>query len=270
MRSSKGLWRTVGLVSLAATLVLLFGFGYAVNDLLNPSGSAVDRTQGNGPEQAPFASTKEFRITALGDSLTKGTGDETGEGFVRQVAAMLKDKTGKQTTIVNNLAITGLRADQLTDKLASDKGYTYALRQANLILLTIGGNDLFQFAQTGGAGDGAAEIDPGQVEARLKDGLNRLDYVLKAIAEINPQAQVIYIGLYNPFYDMKELRSASLQVMHWNDEAYRMVHANPGWMMVPTFDLFENTIGSYLSSDHFHPNHDGYTQIAQRVVQGIE
>ena len=108
-----------------------------------------------------------------------------------------------------------------------------------------------------------------QVEKGLEEGLKRLDNVLSELHRINPDARIIYIGLYNPFFDVEELRDGSLQVQKWNERAYEMLHEYSNMTMVPTFDLFEERIGSYLSSDHFHPNHEGYKQIAQRVVQAL-
>ena len=93
---------------------------------------------------------------------------------------------------------------------------------------------------------------------------------MELLHEINPNAHIVYLELYNPFYDIKELRDGSLEVQNWNEQAYALAHAYPNMTLIPTFDLFERTISSYLSSDHFHPNHDGYAQIAARIVQSLE
>jgi lysophospholipase L1-like esterase len=69
---------------------------------------------------------------------------------------------------------------------------------------------------------------------------------------------------------VKDLREGSLEVQEWNEQAYALIHSYPNMTLVPTFDLFERTLSRYISSDHFHPNHDGYTQIAIRIVQSVE
>jgi lysophospholipase L1-like esterase len=250
----------------------MVGFGYSVKDMLWPRGEAYT---GEPETPAPaetnsLAGSKEIRITAIGDSLTKGTGDATGDGYVKQVVAMLKEKYPVPVKLNNNLALNGLRADQLVQLLKNDKGYRYSLSQANLILFTIGGNDLFQIASGESASESSGELNLAKLKAELPLGIERLKLVLQQINEINPNAQVVYTGLYNPFYDVKDLREGSLEVQEWNEQAYALIHSYPNMTLVPTFDLFERTLSRYISSDHFHPNHDGYTQIAIRIVQSLE
>ncbi|PZD93599.1 GDSL family lipase [Paenibacillus sambharensis] len=265
--SSRKVWLAVGLVSLVSTLLLLAGFGYAVRDLLAPGASTPFRTAEPEPETSPVPA-EGYRIVALGDSLTKGTGDATGEGYVKQAAALIEEASGEQVEIINNLAIGGMRADQLAERLQADKSFARALTQANLILLSIGGNDLFQFARTE-TGSGAAAIEPELAAKRLEEGLGRLSDVVERIREVNPDAKLVYIGLYNPFYDIPELRGGSLAVQDWNREAYRILNEQGNAILVPTSDLFEETIAFHLSSDHFHPNHAGYGKIAERLVQSL-
>ncbi|WP_036584011.1 GDSL-type esterase/lipase family protein [Paenibacillus darwinianus] len=291
---AKALWRTIGLSSLAATLVLLFGFGYAVNDLLNPQTRPPEAVPESAAERdaSPPVKQEGYRIVAIGDSLTQGIGDESGEGYVKRTASLLQKKTGQPAEILNNLGVSGLQADELAQRLTEDKAYAMALSRANLILFTIGGNDLFQFAQTqpgradASAGiadgdtspEGATEpgtaprvtLDPRQAEQQLQEGIGRLRIVIDRLYEINPNAAVVYIGLYNPFYDIPELRQGSLAVQDWNREAYRLLQQYPNMSLVPSADLFERAIGSRLSQDHFHPNGDGYAAIAERIVQTLE
>ncbi|WP_274650546.1 GDSL-type esterase/lipase family protein [Paenibacillus humicola] len=269
---SNGLWKTIGLAALASTLLLIFGFGYAVKDMLWPKAEAFEGqpAQTAPPAAAGLANASEIRVTAIGDSLTKGTGDETGDGYVKQVIAMLQKKwPSVPVKLNNNLGINGLRADQLAKLLQSDKGFRYSVSQANLILFTIGGNDLFQIATGTSASEATGEVDLNKLKKELPQGIDRLKQVLKTLHELNPNAQVVYVGLYNPFYDVKELRPGSIEVQKWNEQAYEAVHQYANMTIVPTFDLFEKTIGTYLSSDHFHPNHVGYEQIAERIVQSL-
>lgn len=269
---SNRLWAFIGLASMGATLMLLWGFGNAALTLLRPSHAdvhqaAVPAAREKDPVHA-LAAASELRVTALGDSLTKGTGDATGEGYVKQAVEGLREKTGKKVTLVNNLGIRGQRADQLVRRLQTN-GYRYAVRRANVILLTIGGNDLFASAREAMSTQNSGEGRAAAVRERIPEGLRSLDAILKSIHAINPDALVVYIGLYNPFYDLSAFREGSLEVAEWNAGAYKLVHRYEHMLMVPVYDLFEASIGSYLSSDHFHPNHDGYARIAERIVQSV-
>ncbi|WP_308634447.1 GDSL-type esterase/lipase family protein [Paenibacillus silvisoli] len=271
--SSNALWRIIGVSALASTLLLAGGFGYAVKDMLYPSAEPYSGTPVKPalPEQTELSQAKAINITAIGDSLTKGTGDATGEGYVKQLVALLKAKyPAIPVKLNNNLAVNGLRADQLAQRLSSDKGYRYSLQQANLIVFTIGGNDLFQIANGRAAGEATGDIDLETVKKGLSDGLKRLEKVFQLLHDINPNAHIVYTGLYNPFYNIADLRDGSLQVQRWNEKAYSLLYKYPNMLMVPSFDLFERSIASYLSNDHFHPNHEGYAQIAERIAQSLE
>ncbi|ACT01873.1 GDSL-type esterase/lipase family protein [Paenibacillus sp. JDR-2] len=275
MRSltSGSLWKIIGISAVLSTVLLAAGFGFAVKDLLYPKGEVFAGSVNVPalPAGGKLSEGKNIVITAIGDSLTKGTGDASGEGYVKQVVALLKQKyPDTSVRLNNNLAIGGLKANRLAQMLETDKGYSFALRQANVIVFTIGGNDLFHIASGTSPGKKAGDLNLDKLKAELPQGLNRLAQIVKHLHAINPNAQVVYVGLYNPFYDIPEYRGGSLQIQQWNDRAYALLHQYPNMTMVPTFDLFENAIGRYLSSDHFHPNHDGYAQIAARIVQSME
>jgi lysophospholipase L1-like esterase len=254
-------------------MLLLAGFGYAVKDMLYPKGASYAGSESFPalPANGKLSDAKEISVTAVGDSLTKGTGDATGDGYVKQVIGLLRKKYPDATVrLNNNLAINGMKAERLAQLLATDKGYRYALMQANVILFTIGGNDLFQIAAGHSASQATSNLDLNKLKAELPQGLAQLEKVTKQLHAINPNAHIVYVGLYNPFYDIADFRSGSLQIQQWNEQAYAQLHRYTNMTMVPTFDLFENTIGRYLSSDHFHPNHNGYAQIAARIVQSLE
>ncbi|MFD1955663.1 GDSL-type esterase/lipase family protein [Paenibacillus thailandensis] len=271
---SRSLWISIGAVSCCASLLLLYGFGYAAFTLLYPSHMTHSSPAATpaGKQREPvyaLAGAHELRVTAIGDSLTKGTGDASGEGFVKQAIGKLQEETGKPVKLVNNLGIRGQRADQLAERIQT-AGYRYAIKRANVIMLSIGGNDLFAAARESMKGNGSRDSAvSASIPDRLPEGLDGLGRVLKAIHELNPDAQVVYIGLYNPFYDVERLRAGSMRVTEWNAEAYRMLSQYENMQMIPVFDLFEGNIGSYLSSDHFHPNHEGYGRIAERIVQSL-
>lgn len=269
-RSAVRLWRAIAAAAVLSTALMLFGFAYAVQDVLNPPASAGTGSSPPLAEREPEQQGKSvLNVVALGDSLTKGTGDASGQGYVRRVVAGLSS-LGVEAKLVNNLAVNGLRTDQLMEKLEKDEGMRYALKQADLILFTIGGNDLSGLLRTALQGEGQLDLDVDSFTAELQAGIGRLETIFKRIHEANEDARVVYVGLYNPFYPIPELRGGSLQVQNWNNEAYRLSFEYPNMKLVPTFDLFESEDGIYLGTDRFHPNSDGYEQIAERVLQVLK
>jgi lysophospholipase L1-like esterase len=93
---------------------MLLGFAWALRDTWFPN-DGLSLPKASKPEAATggnWNDKKELYITSLGDSLTKGTGDSTGEGYVARVIQALSKQMDKPIHLVNNLAINGLRADQ--------------------------------------------------------------------------------------------------------------------------------------------------------------
>ncbi|GGF89068.1 lipase/acylhydrolase [Paenibacillus albidus] len=299
MNESKWTWRSVSVISIAATLILMAGFIYAVNDIINP---VPDAPLTSLPKQTPAfkdGAEDELRIVALGDSLAKGTGDNTGNGFVKRAVTTLSSE-GRTVELMGNMGINGQTTAVLQNRI-NEEGVQYALRQANVILLSIGGNDLFrgsEIAQNGGGTKGQAEAPapagetagpastPGTgsgaestgdeelsaeaLLAALPEASARLGSILERIAEINPQAHIYYIGLYNPFGDIPDLLVPGNQaVTSWNNAAMDIINRHGNMTLVPTFDLFNRHLDKYLSSDHFHPNGDGYQRMSERIVQAV-
>ncbi|WP_136606084.1 GDSL-type esterase/lipase family protein [Paenibacillus dokdonensis] len=280
MNSTKWIWRIVSIISVLATLLLLAGFVYAIKDIQNPQAgnelaAPSAKPQENTEDKSPDAK-KEIKIAAIGDSLAKGTGDNSGMGFARRTVKELSTDTGKKVTLLNNLGINGLTTTGLLPKL-EERGTQYVLGQADIILVSIGGNDLFQGADLASKGISGTsstatgqEMDPKDLLKGLPKASTQLKAILERIHAINPDAWIVYVGLYNPFGDIEDLKiPGNHAVASWNQAALDSINKYSNMTLVPTFDLFQHNLDKYLSSDHFHPNGDGYQQIAERIVQGI-
>jgi lysophospholipase L1-like esterase len=270
MKSTSWLWRILGATTFLCLIVMLTGFGWALKETWFPK-AGLSLSEPSAPEVSTggdWSAKNELFVTSLGDSLTKGTGDATGDGYVTRVIEDLGQVLDKPVYLVNNLAINGLRADQLVTRM-DESGFQNAVSKADIVLFTIGGNDLFQIAQDGGALSEGGDLSPDVLEERLPEAKPRLIAVFDKIRKTNPTARIIYVGLYNPFYDLLEMRPGSRTVATWNNYAYEWAEADGNTTVVPTYDLFEFNLTRYLSSDHFHPNSDGYSRISDRVVQAL-
>ncbi len=230
-------------------------------------GWAVGEYYAGKPDKIPQPETvtkkeenkNELTIVALGDSLTRGTGDETGKGYVGLLVDEIEEKA-KQPVKITNLGIIGQRSNQLREQVQETE-VQRQIKTADYVVITIGGNDLFQ------GGQGLIEYETmADMEEVEKKYLENLQFVIQEIRNVNKEATVFLIGLYNPFMDLDEGKEISKMVRHWNYQSAEVSASFPKVVFVPTFDLFELKVNDYLYTDKFHPNTEGYRLIAERVA----
>lgn len=245
-------------VTTAALVLFAFGFTIAVKDVLNPKASAITK------QTAVTAETKKadtLQIISLGDSLTRGVGDNEGLGYIGRLRSSLETDY-KQKVALNNLAVSGARTPELIKQL-SDNGVRYSISRANVIMITIGGNDVFPGWQTIG------ETDLTQFRPDVATFQENVKKIIKEIREINPNSPIYWLGLYDPFEDVPELKGSGSVVVDWNNALIKSTIDSKGVYIVPTYDLFQGRTKDLLFSDHFHPNNKGYTLMANRLLQDV-
>lgn len=264
-RTSRTLWNVLGSLSFIITCVLAAGFIYAIWSVVQPSESNLAAIQEEEEQTAAPYEDGEFRLVALGDSLTKGTGDTSGLGYVGQVKQAADGQAGEPVFLVN-YAVNGYTTAQLLKDLTSGQGDISVVSKADAVMFTIGGNDIFPLDEVAETG-----IDAEQARVNMPQALDNLAGILARLREINPHAPIYYVGLYNPFLDVTEVaEETTLFVQEWNRAVEGLLHEDTNALLIPTYDLFAYRGTSYLSSDHYHPNGEGYTRVAERVVQALD
>ncbi|MCP1126215.1 SGNH/GDSL hydrolase family protein [Bacillus sp. 3103sda1] len=246
-------------VTLASFCLFAYGFIAGVNDVLNPK---VSKLTPAVPKEAKGKQQKgTLQIVSLGDSLTRGVGDKEGIGYIGRMKNELQTKY-KQKVALTNLAVSGAKMPDLLKQMESS-GAGYAIKKADVLVLTIGGNDLFPGWESLGNLD-LTTYRPDTVTFQ-----NNAKQILSKLRQLNPNSPIFWIGLYNPFEDVEELKGSSPIVIDWNASLEKIALDYPNVYVVPTFDMFQNRGKDLLYSDHFHPNETGYTFIADRLLQNV-
>lgn len=247
--------RTITAVGGLFCLLWLSGLAWAVSEYYT---GKPDKVPATNTATQKVENTKGLTIVALGDSLTRGTGDETGKGYVGDLTDEIKKKTKKQVQLTN-LGINGQTSNQLRKQVQQTE-VARQIKKADIVLVTIGGNDLFR------GGQGLSDYSSANIAKIEKQYLANLKFILEQIRKNNQTANVFFIGLYNPFIELEQGKEMSKVVRHWNYDSAEISAAFPKIVFVPTFDLFELKVNDYLYSDKFHPNSKGYRLIAERVA----
>ena len=194
----------------------------------------------------------------LGDSLARGTGDESGLGIGGRLRQDLLS-THNDVRPVTNLAINGARTRDLLEQLQSRNVQTL-IAQSNVIVISIGGNDLW------GTTDVRA-LRLHNPESVLEDVLGRVAEVVRAVRSANPTARIFLVGLYNPLAMTPTGGVLSPLVSRWNARLLERFATDPNVTVVPTADIFSHR--DRLSFDRFHPSDEGYALIARRIADSL-
>lgn len=251
--------KVILLITIASFCLFAYGFVSGVNDVLNPKASnLIKKTDVVAKEKKK---TGTLQIVSLGDSLTRGVGDKEGIGYVGRMKEDLQ-KDYKQKIALTNLAVSGAKMPDLLKQIESN-GAQYSIKQADVIVLTIGGNDLFPGWESLG------KIDLDTYRPDTGTFQNEAKKIIEEIRKLNTDSPIFWLGLYNPFEDVEDLKGSSNIVVDWNASLEKLALNDKNVYITPTFDLFQNRGKDLLYSDHFHPNEVGYTYMAERLVQNV-
>jgi lysophospholipase L1-like esterase len=238
----------------ALTGIAIFGTGFTW---------FVTGNRGEPVDYAPRAETRAAvapRVIApvlLGDSLARGAGDERGLGIGGRLDQELATrKLGAQRTI--NLAVNGARTPDLLRQLES-QNVRRILAESNVIIISIGGNDLW-----GGNDWQSAPPDP---EAVMGGVLDRVKSIVETVRKQNATARIFIVGLYNPFTGSQMGNMLSPLVARWNSRLIEAFASDRNLTVVQTADLFSHR--DRLSLDRFHPGGEGYGLIARRIADAL-
>ncbi len=252
------LWRLPGVIAAGATILFAGGFWLALRGALGaPIGTPPPPPQ--AAHAAVRTSTRRL-LLVLGDSLARGTGDESGRGFGSDVLDTMKKRAPGE---IANLSVNGAESAELRDLVASANVRSLAA-SADLILISIGGNDLSHAVPRGPDAAAGAIEDVSTARRRYAENLRA---ILTDLRRASPSVPIFLLGLYDPFGDAGPAgRLGASVILGWNTVIEETALSFPAILLVPTFDLFEGR-PDRLAADRFHPNRKGYAAIALRMSQ---
>lgn len=242
-------------VGTGVVATLIFAWGFAAY-LRGDTGTPVDIAP--RAETAAEKPAKQVAPIIVGDSLARGAGDESGLGIGGRLDAELKQR-GIPARRTWNVAVNGARTADLLTTL-DRPNVQKLLRESNVIIVSIGGNDLW------GGNDwrNAAPPDP---DAAMDAVIARIESIIEKIRNANPTARIFFIGLYNPFVSTPMGGQLTRLVNRWNARLLERFGSDPDFTVVQTTDLFSHR--DRLALDRFHPSGEAYGLIARRIADGL-
>lgn len=215
------------------------------------------------PSITTTVAEQELHLVGLGDSLTQGVGDEVELGYLGRVEERLEQQYGKDISIAN----FGKKGDKTTNLLKKLNNETVQkeIERADLIFLTIGANDIMKIVR-----QNIFSLTYEPFEEEQKNFETRFEEIIQVIRTHNPSAPIYYVGLYNPFFlAFPDFPEINLIIEQWNESAEHILSKDNNATFISVQQIFENEEEPLLSQDHFHPNENGYSMIAEQVYQAL-
>lgn len=208
---------------------------------------------------------RSFQLVFFGDSLTQGVGDSTEKGgFTPFVKEHYLSKSYIDEVSITNLGVRGNRTNHLLKRLKQPE-VQESLRNADVIFMTVGGNDLMKVIR-----ENFLDLNFDLFEVEQAQYAERLETVLSEIRKHNPTSTIYVVGLFNPFYEFfKEIPEMNEVVANWNETTISVLENHPKTVFVPIQDLFLDTDENLLDDDQFHPNEKGYQLIGNEIINQV-
>lgn len=224
-----------------------------------------------------------FSVVAIGDSLTEGVGDVTKQGgYVPLLARSLDITYGYETKTVN-YGVSGNTSQQILNRMQTKPAIQQHLSQADLMVLTVGGNDVMAVIRKN-----LSHLKLSSFKEAQKAYQQRLKKIIELARQDNRDLPIYILGIYNPFYlNFPEMTQMQEVVDGWNLATEAVTETYDGVYFVPINDILYRgidgqegvvqTSGNHttvvndalFTEDNFHPNNIGYQLMAEAVMEKI-
>ncbi|MEH7236460.1 SGNH/GDSL hydrolase family protein [Bacillus sp. JJ1562] len=208
---------------------------------------------------------KDLHIASIGDSLTKGVGDEKKLGGYTSLLEekLLGEKDVKSVTL-ENFGVKGHRTSDLLNRLKNEK-VQEGIANADIIIITIGGNDIMKIVK-----ENLFDLSLNVFQKEQEKYEVRLHKVLETIRNNNRDAEIVLVGLYNPFGWFIDLSTETNTIVdNWNEGSKNILSEFGHTKFVYVDDVFSQSSDNLLAEDEFHPNSKGYELMSERIFEAI-
>jgi lysophospholipase L1-like esterase len=208
--------------------------------------------------------TKSFVYTAVGDSLTFGTGAPEKKGFSVLVQETLGSMRG--SLCCRNYGVVGATTDETLARVRANEALREDLAMADVITVTSGGNDLIQAAMRMYIEGVARSMKP-----PMRRFAQAYEALIEEVAAVNRTVErgtrIVVTDCYNPF---PQVRDAVLWIQFVNRCIHRTAEKYGGLVHVArVYDTFLGREALLFTEDGVHPNEEGHVVLAAAVQEAL-
>lgn len=261
-------------------VVLLIAIGGGTYYFVNNNKQQIvetKTTKKTKPKKKVIPKKKSISIVAVGDSLTQGVGDSSsaGGGYVTRLTKKVQDKY-KVKAESHNYGVSGDTSQQIMARIKSDDKMHQDLPKADIITVTVGGNDFMHLLQRKGL-----DLTEGNIADEQVKFDKRLTQLLTDLRNYNDKAPIYLIGIYNPFsIYLSNVKNAKIAFINWNKGSAKVASTFNDVHFVDINNLYQTKsinkkikktgVNPYLyKKDHFHPNGTGYDMMTDKVFDQV-
>ncbi|MBW7456599.1 GDSL-type esterase/lipase family protein [Paenibacillus sepulcri] len=213
--------------------------------------------EGEGDYHGEGGGARVIHYAAIGDSLTAGVGGLLGGGFVPKYGWLIQERLG-QPVYYDKMGISGARMPRILSVVRHDPKARAILGNADIITLTVGGNDMVDAARAF-----AVHRNEEVFSEALTSCRKNFAGILAVIRQLKSGSKpylIRAVDLYNPTPSQPE---AGLWVRRFNSQLESFEDGN-----LKVANIYNSFLGrerELLWLDHFHPNGRGYSVIAEEL-----
>ncbi len=220
--------------------------------------------------------SQNVRLAALGDSIASGYGLKN---TLNCYAALVSDAKSYHLT---NDAVPGHTTENLLWVICNSKTAKKSISKADVISVSICGNDLIQFLTKADALTLLEIMGKGMDSAAVRNLLEKIKFNLEGICTelraLNPNAPIIFQTQYNPLYAnpeysayatfAEEFAPVLTEVFEGLCENFSNVYLID---VHAAFDNYYKTEGNYhiIQADGIHPSEAGHALIAEVLLEKV-
>lgn len=268
------------LIEIVVFVVAIFAIFTVISHfLIRPAGSEL-----SNKDLKSALTQKRLNYVAIGDSLTEGVGDQTNQGGFIPLLSNAISEISDVNVVSQNFGVAGNTSTQIYKRMTKEKKIQSAIKKADVITITVGGNDVMKVIRTQ-----LTNLTENSFEKPAQTYQKQLTEIFDFIRDNNPNAQVYVLGIYNPFYlnfpDITEMQDI---INHWDQTTQETIAQQKQMYFVPINDLlYQGVNGSkgvttsdgevqtitnnaLFEEDHFHPNNIGYQIMSDAVAEAYK